>query len=980
MRISVLTAVVSCFFLTHSAESAITVVSDDFSIYAPGVSIAGNWDPKSDGGSQEDLFTGWNSEYAVLDGEAELNYHIPHQTGFTIGSGGSAVIRSDFRYVYAGGGNITNYFNNHIFGLMISTTPDWESGSTEGFYIAQRGGAIGNRLNDDPWIEGWISHSTLGVNTDNTDTSIWFSVEWTIRDVGGALQAQAVLTDGDSVNYTSTEEELSIPTGTEIFAGYSTGWNNTGMSIEAFGKILEVHMDNFSVWMGDPEPGSVYPFTDSSNLTGWIAYEPMWDEFDGFVLDAEKWEPLSWDGRKPVYHEYNNVTLSNGVAVLTTDWKDGPVGSVSESEYSISSGYFQSTTVRRYGYFEIKCRALDFPIMTTWWLTGGSSSFGREIDMLECPSGVEGRKDYYSCNFHIWKTPTPEGVDDNGGTSIADPEHYDLPFDMVDDFHVYGFEWDKDSCKIYIDGVLYRTRETGSFTVGQRLMVGNEYNSWLNDIVEINSNLHKLGTSYEVDYVRAWIKPETDTTWYVDGANGDDSYSGLNWTEAKKTIPAAIDEAYDGDSIWVAGGYYPEYLTFYGMHNLKVYGGFAVGDISIEDRDFIEHPTLIDTPPDGYSAVSIKGTQGFRFDGFTVTGTTGNYEHGIDIEGPCTNVVIANCRTIDHNPANGGGSGAYVDGVDGLGLTQVRFENCEFSGNQSFGQYAGGAAFGARNGAVVEIADSQIIHNETSGTGGFLHMQWDEENTSILVTNCLISANTNMVGRGVIRHNCGTVELVDCTIINNSADGVESDQWGSPMITIQRSLIAGNGGEGFWANHSDFWLQDNLFFDHPDGHVNYNGDKSTESAINGLSQASGNRVGDPNSMLITYSDSDLDEMPDWWEVENELDVTADDYESDTDNDGSFSGDEFIAGTNPQDAGSVFKVSSVPDAGSFTIYFDAEPGRLYSIETSDDLSEEWNLLTNGIAGNGSRIEIVNEFLSSNRFYRVTAELNQGVQSN
>ncbi|QBG46571.1 right-handed parallel beta-helix repeat-containing protein [Verrucomicrobia bacterium S94] len=343
----------------------------------------------------------------------------------------------------------------------------------------------------------------------------------------------------------------------------------------------------------------------------------------------------------------------------------------------------------------------------------------------------------------------------------------------------------------------------------------------------------------------------------------------------------------------------------------------------------------------------------------------------MDIEGVCSNVVIANCRIVDHNPANGGASGAYVDGVDGQGLTQVRFENCEFSGNRSFGNYAGGAAFGARDGAVVEIADSQIIHNETSGDGGFFTMQWDTDNTTVLVTNCLIAANTNVTGRGVIRHNCGTVELVDCTLMNNSADGVESDKWGAPSTAVINSLFAGNGGEGFWANHSDFSLQDNLFFDHPDGHVNYNGDKNTESAINALDQASGNRVGDPAEILVVYSDSDLDGMPDWWEARNGLDVTTDDYESDGDADGSFAGDEFVAGTDPQDTDSVFRLVSVPDGGDFRIFLDTRPGRLYAVEVTDNLIGGWNILTNGIAGDGDTVEIADTAMTSNRFYRATA---------
>ncbi|QBG46569.1 hypothetical protein EGM51_03840 [Verrucomicrobia bacterium S94] len=104
MRITVLTIVALCLFLGRSTVSAIAVVSDDFSSYISGVPISGHsWDPKNDSGGQQELFTGRNGEYAVLDGGVEQNYHIPNQTGFTIGAGEYAVVSSDFRYVYAGG-------------------------------------------------------------------------------------------------------------------------------------------------------------------------------------------------------------------------------------------------------------------------------------------------------------------------------------------------------------------------------------------------------------------------------------------------------------------------------------------------------------------------------------------------------------------------------------------------------------------------------------------------------------------------------------------------------------------------------------------------------------------------------------------------------------------------------------------------------------------------------------------------------------
>jgi len=46
------------------------------------------------------------------------------------------------------------------------------------------------------------------------------------------------------------------------------------------------------------------------------------------------------------------------------------------------------------------------------------------------------------------------------------------------------------------------------------------------------------------------------TTWYVDGTNGSDCFSGKSQSTAKKTIQAAIDMSVDGDMILVAPGTY----------------------------------------------------------------------------------------------------------------------------------------------------------------------------------------------------------------------------------------------------------------------------------------------------------------------------------------------------------------------------------------------------------------------------------------
>ena len=73
------------------------------------------------------------------------------------------------------------------------------------------------------------------------------------------------------------------------------------------------------------------------------------------------------------------------------------------------------------------------------------------------------------------------------------------------------------------------------------------------------------------------------TTWYVNGTNGSDSYSGTSSSQAKKTIQAAIDVAANGDTILVAAGMYApidtkdKSLTISGLDDAEktIIDGFA---------------------------------------------------------------------------------------------------------------------------------------------------------------------------------------------------------------------------------------------------------------------------------------------------------------------------------------------------------------------------------------------------------------------
>jgi len=80
-------------------------------------------------------------------------------------------------------------------------------------------------------------------------------------------------------------------------------------------------------------------------------------------------------------------------------------------------------------------------------------------------------------------------------------------------------------------------------------------------------------TELEVDSVisRQNVSKEGWTTYYVDGANGNDANNGLRWESALKTIQAAIDKAESWAKIYVKAGTYAESITLDKEH-LKIIG------------------------------------------------------------------------------------------------------------------------------------------------------------------------------------------------------------------------------------------------------------------------------------------------------------------------------------------------------------------------------------------------------------------------
>lgn len=138
------------------------------------------------------------------------------------------------------------------------------------------------------------------------------------------------------------------------------------------------------------------------------------------------------------------------------------------------------------------------------------------------------------------------------------------------------------------------------------------------------------------------------------------------------------------------------------------------------------------------------------------------------------------------------------------------------------------------------------------------------------------------------------------------------------------------------------------------------------------------------SLLISgnINDADLDNIPDYWEFAYFSSVTGAVASVDSDGDGLNNWSEYVAGTIPTDAGSVFEVvhyEVMPaDAGRIITWSPSVEGRIYNVLWSDNLL--FNTFTNNdLSGDlpypaNSYTDTVNH-VSDSSFYRIDVRLDQ-----
>jgi hypothetical protein len=126
-------------------------------------------------------------------------------------------------------------------------------------------------------------------------------------------------------------------------------------------------------------------------------------------------------------------------------------------------------------------------------------------------------------------------------------------------------------------------------------------------------------------------------------------------------------------------------------------------------------------------------------------------------------------------------------------------------------------------------------------------------------------------------------------------------------------------------------------------------------------------------LTVELGDCDQDGLPDAWELEHGLSPSdANDRDLDSDHDGMTNWQEYLAGTDPDDAASVMRITGVMMLGDeLHIIFTGCPGKQYRLERLDRLSGQWTGRQEFQITDVPEVELVEprEPADSGQFYRI-----------
>jgi beta-glucanase (GH16 family) len=332
-------------------------------------------------------------------------------------------------------------------------------------------------------------------------------------------------------DYTKPDAE---PIDTELY-DHKTDPDETTNIANKRPKVVARLMQQFNAgWKGNAPTQSTaksvkkrFPMSDPENKGNWKLNWKITDEFNRGKLNEDKWLiqgkdgvfKSNWIGRAPSQFSTENVRIQNGKLKIQSRWDpdfkfSDKLDMTNLGEDGKGRAYENVTTAAvicknkfRYGYMEIRCKAANASVTSSFWGTGGQT----ELDVFEfvgAPSrpnagNVERR---FKSNIISWANRNSYDKRKWNGNHI-------LNWRPADDFHVYGCDWSREGLKFYAGGKLIQSvtaEELGDDWILNEplaIWVDSETFPW-QGLPDKNS----LPADFEIDYIRIWQKAEQDSS------------------------------------------------------------------------------------------------------------------------------------------------------------------------------------------------------------------------------------------------------------------------------------------------------------------------------------------------------------------------------------------------------------------------------------------------------------------------------------
>lgn len=253
--------------------------------------------------------------------------------------------------------------------------------------------------------------------------------------------------------------------------------------------------------------------------------------------------------------------------------------------------------------------------------------------------------------------------------------------------------------------------------------------------------------------------------------------NGTSWTNAAGDLKNVLDNAAFGTSIWVAEGTYTptncsfctyndRILSFNIPDGVKVFGGFAGTENSLDDRVFEDHPTYLSGDIDGdgsnvnntYSIVFTKNVSNeTEVDGFIITGGNADFSAALGnpansgaaffndgaLQGNQSHPIIRNC-TFTNNQAWGFAGAFYNDAAFGGNASPTLF-NCIFENNtaqNAAGAFYNTSIFGGIANPTLEDCHFENNHSTNAQGGALINKASENGECNPTIINCSFIANT----------------------------------------------------------------------------------------------------------------------------------------------------------------------------------------------------------------------------------------------